>query len=137
MENPSIGSSTVKGITYYYYTFNTRTILDWNDLYEKWYPLNNKLKVIPEKIENVLTPISLAFWLMDDGGWTKPGIPFNTNHFIKTDVERISIILNEKFNLKCSIHSRNRIYIHKKSVLDLIEIIRPHVHYSMRNKIEI
>jgi hypothetical protein len=48
---------------------------------------------------------------MDDGGWTKKGIHLNKNFFNLSDVERLVEILAEKFGLKCSVHSRNRVYI--------------------------
>jgi hypothetical protein len=38
--------------------------------------------------------------------------------------------------LKCTIHSRNRIYIWKESVSQFIEIVSPHIHSSMLYKIK-
>lgn len=133
MESPSLGTSTVKGKTYNYYTFTTQSLRTWNELYEVWY--KSKLKIIPENIFSTLTPIGLAFWLMDDGGWTKNGIHLNTNFFSRSDVEILIDVLNRKYGLKCSIHSRNRIYIWTSSVPALIELVKPHIHPSMIRKI--
>jgi hypothetical protein len=44
-------------------------------------------------------------------------------------------VLQNKFNLKCTIHSRNIIYIWTSSVPTFIEIIKDHVHSSMVKKI--
>jgi hypothetical protein len=83
---------------------------------------------------------------MDDGGRTGTGIHLNTNAFSLSDVERLCHILNDKFNLKCTIHSppplpfgqgegRNLIYIWKESVSQFIELVSPHIHSSMLYKI--
>lgn len=45
-------------------------------------------------------------------------------------------VLKNKFNLKNSIHSRNRIYIWASSVEDLIELVKPHMELSMLYKID-
>lgn len=84
------------------------------------YGTKSKLKIIPENLFSTLTPIGLAFWLMDDGGWTINGIHLNINFFSRSDVEILIDILNRKYGLKCSIHSRNRINIWTSScVADL------------------
>lgn len=109
MNKPYFGTSKVKGKSYHYYSFTTRSLKVFNNLHSSWYP--SGVKVIPEKISEFLSPISLAYWLMDDGGWTKKGIHLNTNFFNLSDVERLVEILADKFGLKCSVHSRNRVYI--------------------------
>nr|YP_010555471.1 LAGLIDADG endonuclease [Ramaria rubella]UYR22219.1 LAGLIDADG endonuclease [Ramaria rubella] len=76
---PYLGVSVVKGKTYNYYSFSTRSLKIWNNLYHIWY--KSKVKVIPDNLLNILSPISLAYWLMDDGGWTNNGIHLNSNFF--------------------------------------------------------
>jgi hypothetical protein len=34
----------------------------------------NRIKVIPSNIEELLTNISLAYWIMVDGSWTGSGL---------------------------------------------------------------
>jgi hypothetical protein len=79
MENPSVGTSTVKGKIYNYYTFTTKSLQTWNELYELWY--KSKVKIIPENIFSIITPISLAYWMIDDSGKTNKGIHLHTNFF--------------------------------------------------------
>lgn len=94
MDAPSEGKSTIKGKTYtplpppYFlikirgggaYQFTTRSIPEWNDLHALWYV--GKTKVVPCNIFDILSPVSLAYWHMDDGGWTKGGIHLSTNSF--------------------------------------------------------
>jgi hypothetical protein len=58
-----------------------------------------------------MTPVSLAYWLMDDGGWNGKGIHLASNSFSTEEVELLASVLRDKFGIKCSIHTRNRIYI--------------------------
>lgn len=133
MPAPSEGKSTIKGKTYTWYAFSTRSIKEWNSLHALWYV--DGVKVIPSNIHELLTPVSLAYWHMDDGGWNKPGINLNTNSFTKQEVERLADTLRVKFGLKCSVQSRNRLYIWAGSTRDFCDIIRPFVHPSMVYKI--
>lgn len=133
MDTPYFGTSTVKGKIYNYFSFTTKSMAMWNSQHVLWYP--SGIKVIPNNIAEILTPISLAYWLMDDGGWVKKGIHLNTNGFTTSDVERLCIVMKDKYNLKCTVQSRNRLYIWVESVPHFIEIVRPHVHSSMIDKI--
>ena len=60
-------------------------------------------KYIHPEIENYLTPLALAIWIMDDGGWTKYGVRIATNDFKLTEVEFLIKVLKNKFNLDCTI----------------------------------
>jgi hypothetical protein len=133
MDAASEGKSTIKGKTYTWYQFSTRSIPEWNDLHAQWYV--GKVKVVPANIFDMLTPVSLAYWHMDDGGWNKGGIHLNTNSFTKDEVELLANALRVKFNLKCSVQSRNRLYIFAGSTRAFCDIIRPHIHPSMIYKI--
>jgi hypothetical protein len=44
----------------------------------------NGTKVVPNNIFELLTPISLAYWVCDDGGKNKTGFHFATNAFSLT-----------------------------------------------------
>jgi hypothetical protein len=133
---PTLKSVDTAKAIYFYYSFSTKTQPLFGTLHELWYP--NGTKVIPANIASLLTPIMLAFWLMDDGGWTGPGIHLSTNGFTYTDVVRLSHTLGKVHGLKCTVHSRNRIYIWARSVPKFIdrEIVSPHIHTSMAYKID-
>lgn len=92
-------------------------------------------KVVPVNISEIITSVSLAYWLMDDGSWCGNGIHFNSNNFSEQEVLKLITILKTKFNLKASLHSRNRIYIQATSVDNLINLVRPYIHFSMMYKI--
>ena len=93
-------------------------------------------KVVPQNIFELLTPISIAYWIMDDGGRCGNGFHFATNAFSTEEVNLLAKVIQDKFGLKCSVHSRNRIYIGASSTEQLANIVRPYVHSSMAYKIE-
>ena len=49
--------------------FSTYTLPCFNELYNLFY-LSGK-KVIPNNIGDLLTPLSLAYWIADEGSWNK------------------------------------------------------------------
>jgi len=55
---------------------------------------SNKIKIIPTWIEDYLSPIALAIWIMDDGGWIKNrGIKLSTNCFTLSDTKKLVYLL--------------------------------------------
>lgn len=134
MDDPSWGKDIgPQGQIYHWAQFSTVSLISWNSLYTLWYP--NGVKVVPSNIFDLLTPIAMAYWFMDDGGWTGKGIHINTNGFTTADVQRLADVLSSKYGLKCSVHSRNRVYIWAQSAPAFIDIIRPHMHHSMQAKL--
>ena len=65
MDAPNQGQSKVKGVVHTWYQFSTKSLSSWNDLQALWYV--NGVKVVPQNIFEMLTPISLAYWVCDDG----------------------------------------------------------------------
>lgn len=97
-------------------------------------------KYIHPKIENYLTPLALAIWIMDDGGWTKYGVRIATNSFELREVEFLIKVIKNKFNLDCSIQclkdiDRYHIYIKSSSILTLRKLIVPFLHFSLLYKV--
>ena len=77
---------------------------------------------------------------MDDGGKLTSGLKIATNNFSFNEVEILALILIKKYNLKTSIIksgalNQYNLYISKKSMKDLVEIIRPYLHTSMYYKL--
>nr|UEV87061.1 hypothetical protein [Grifola frondosa] len=99
-------------------------------------PATKRIKIIPKNIFDLLTPIGLAFWLMDDGNKTDLGIHLNSNAFSDQDLNLIIEVLRVKFGLKCRLHSRNRIYIWAISIPKFVELVKPHIEFSIKYKIE-
>jgi hypothetical protein len=65
-------------------SFSTLALPCFNLLYETFY-LNNK-KIIPKNIDEHITAVSLAYWIMDDGSFTGTDIKLHTNAFSKEEL---------------------------------------------------
>ena len=131
---------TIKGIDkiYYGYEFNTFTFRSFFWIYKSFY--KNGKKIVPTNIEKYITPLTLAIWISDDGGWVENGVRISCNSFTLKEVEYLLNILIKKFNLSCTIqkiHLPNKysIYIKKESIYKLRELVLPHMHKSMFYKL--
>lgn len=125
------------------YEFNTYTFrsLDW--VYKLFY--KNGKKVINKEIENYITSLWLAVWIMDDGGWVKHGVRISTNAFNYKEVEFLTQILLRKFKLVTTIHKLSKvtekdidkysIYIVSSSIPLLRKTIQRYIHPSMLYKL--
>ena len=66
------------------------------------YYTEDGLKVVPKLIHRYLTPISLAYWYMDDGSMKSKdskGVFLNTQNFSKKEVEQLCSTLKKNFGL--------------------------------------
>ena len=101
---------------------------------------NNGRKVVPVNIYEYLTPLALAVWIMDDGGWANYGIRIATNSFDLKEVELLNETIKSKYNLETTIQKiwkedQYSIYIKKQSVEKIIKIVGPYIHSSMQYKL--
>jgi hypothetical protein len=99
-------------------------------------------KIISSKLENYITPLALAVWIMDDGGWANPGVRISTYNFNIYEIEFLVSILKNLYNLDCTIQilkngTQSSIYIKKESVSKLVKIVLPYMHSSMYHKLGI
>ena len=141
MKIPAIQTrTTITGELRYYYRFRTFTYSSFNWIYEAFY-VNNR-KVLPPIIQDYLSPLALAFWIMDDGTLLKnKGIKFATNNFTLEECKFLQKLLLEKYNIESSLHkitgkvNQYNIYILKSSMIDLIRIVKPFIHPTMLYKI--
>lgn len=104
------------------------------------------VKVIPNNIGDLLTPLGLAHWIMQDGSFHKvsKGVALCTDSFTKDEVELLRSVLQEKFNLNCTIQkapgktlNRFRIYISAKSLPILRKLVQSNFQPSMLYKLGI
>lgn len=123
--------------TYSAISFTTMQLPCFNEYRELFYELN--VKIVPANIYELLTPRGLAFWLMDDGSKHGSGMHISVYGFTNTDVEQLMFTLQDKFNLKCSIHynrdKKPRIYIFKESMDILITLVKPYFIKEMVYKL--
>ena len=120
------------------YEFNTYSFRNFNWLHKMFY--KKGMKTVNVNIEKYLTPLALAIWIMDDGMLAKPGVRIASNSFNLKEIELLVKILNDKFNLHCTIQylksiNKYSIYIKALSIPHLIKIILPYTHKSMYYKL--
>lgn len=123
---------------YFGYEFNTFTFRSLHWIHKLFYKKGKKY--INPKIEQYLTPLALAIWIMDDGCWTNNGIRIATNSFDYNENKILISILYKLYNLDCTIQTidgRHSIYIKKNSIDILKKIVEPYIIPSMKYKIGI
>jgi heme/copper-type cytochrome/quinol oxidase subunit 3 len=135
---PKIHSRIIHDKLNYYCRFRTFTFSSFNWIYDGFYPTlpsgQISRKVIPTWIEEYLSPLALAIWIMDDGGWIdNRGLKIATNCFTLKDVKFIASILERKYNLKTAIYSAGgidqyNIYFPKKNLPILVPLVLPYMH---------
>ena len=118
-------------------SFTTMQLPCFNVFRELFYLSN--LKIIPNNIYELLTAKGLAFWIMDDGSKHGSGLHISVYAFSNDDVDKLMFTLQDKFNLKCSIHynkdKKPHIYIFKESMDNLIAFVKPYFINEMLYKL--
>jgi hypothetical protein len=108
------------------------------NIFRKMFYVSN-VKVVPNNIYELLTPRGLAFLIMDDGSRHGSGLHISVYAFTDEDVDKLMFTLQDKFNLKCSIHynrdNKPRIYIFKESMDNLITLVKPYFINDMLYKL--
>jgi len=117
--------------------FSTLSSPLFNYYYELFYV--DGRKIAPVNLGKLLTPRSLAYWAMDDGGKVGAGFRLNTQSFSKDENLFLLKILKDNFDLNCTlqVHSNNlyRIYVLSESMCKLKDLISPYFHISMMYKL--
>jgi len=91
--------------------FRTYALPCFNELLLTFYPLGNK--IVPLNIAELLTPLSLAYWICDDGGFNKRDrvVVISTQSFSKEEVNLLISVLNQKFGLNCTINKNTNGFV--------------------------
>lgn len=118
--------------------FSTWTYTSFNWIYDLWY--NNEVKHVPKCIDQYLTPLALAIWIMDVGAKVNKSLKISTNSFSYSDCLLLVKALHNNFNIKASIQSAGKknqylIYIWKESLMDLTSIVSPYIISEMKYKL--
>jgi LAGLIDADG DNA endonuclease family len=128
-----------KGTITYGLQFSTRRYQCFNELYNLFYI--NKIKIIPDNIYDILTPIALAYWIMGDGARKNKGLILCTDSYSLSDVIKLSNVLRIKYNLNTTIsgytNNRPRIYIVPESMPNLIKLVKPYILESFWYKLQL
>ena len=117
--------------------FKTRSMACLTKLRELFYP--NGIKIIPQNIYELLTPIALAHMIMGDGAVRSHGLIICTDSYTVQDVVRLMNVLMIRYRLDCTCRfystTQPRIYIIQHSMPSLLNIVYPYMHPSMLYKL--
>lgn len=146
---PKLARNINKGnVVYFSYKFRTWTYSSLNWIYHAFYadagkPVSGaggsgKKKVIPTNIEDLLTPLTLAIWIMDDGGIHPSGMILSTYCFSMKDMRLLQKALHTKFDIETNVLLRKAgpiIYIPKSQLPKLSKIVKKFMVPSMYYKL--
>lgn len=125
--------------------FRTYRLRFFKFYHDQFYDLNahgKSVKRVPPLLHKWITPISLAFWFMDDGSKDKSGYLLHTQCFPYHQQKLLQQILGKKFGLEVAIHSDKqdektyyRLYITAKSVPLWNQLVSPYILPCMQYKL--
>ena len=136
---PNITKGKRKGNIFFGLGFGTRSLPCFNEIYHLFY--KDKVKVIPENIYDLLTPIAIAHWIMGDGAKLNKGLVLCTDSFTVQEVITLMNVLKIKYDINSTIqgfkNKKPRIYILKESMPKLVNIVKHHLLPSMLYKLHL
>lgn len=87
--------------------FRTLAFPCLNEFYDLFY--KDKVKIVLENLDVLLTPVGLAYWIMDDGGITvNKQTVLHTRFFSKKEVLYIIKVLEKNSDLKTRIEEKEK-----------------------------
>jgi hypothetical protein len=104
----------------------------------------NSVRMVPKLLHRWITPISLAFWFMDDGSKTPYAYALHTQCFSVHEVKDLQKLLGNKFGLETSIQCDTKkktqktyyfLYISARSVRKFNDLVRPFIIPCMQYKL--
>lgn len=139
---PRLKRNINKGnVVYFSYKFRTWTYSSLNWIYHAFYTEvgpGKKIKVIPAKIEELLTPLALAIWIMDDGGEHPSGMIISTYCFSMKDIILLQKALKKNYEIETNVQLRKAgyiLYIPKSQLPKLSKIVKNFMVPSMYYKL--
>ena len=123
----------------YNLSFATLALPCFNELYEKFYVDGKKL--VPNDISDLLSEVSLAYWIMDDGTFTGSGLKLSTDAFSDRDLDLLIKALDKKLGIKAKKHIQNKakgqytLYISKDQLPLVKSLVMDYIHPTMIYKL--
>ena len=135
---PRLKRAIAEGKQFYSLAFETRSLPCFTELYSLFYP--SGVKVIPNNIYELLTPVALAHVIMGDGSRQRHGLILCTDSYSVLDIVRLINVLIIKYRLDCTLWyhtpTQPRIYIKESSMPILRYLVTPYMVKSMFYKID-
>lgn len=119
----------------YFNTLFHPELLVWRN---KFY--QNGRKVVPHNIDKLLVdPLTIAIWFMDDGNGYRRNKALRISSYCFTGIENelLRKCLDNNFKIETTIYKDSKgyqLYIPVKSAIQLLQLIRAHIHPVMEYK---
>ena len=127
-----------RGITTINLAFQTVSHEELRPFGELFY--QERRKIVPHGIEDLLTARALSYWFMDDGSMKSnesKGVLFNTHAFRADEIKRLISAL-DRFGLVAREREQSdgiQIYVSGRSYERFVELVGPYVIEAMRYKV--
>lgn len=134
---PRLESQFDKRTNKIYYSLRIYTKV--NPIFTKFYSLFYKdgIKHINIELLNMLDPMGLAVWFMDDGYKHSNSISIATNCFLTEELEMLINFFESKFNLHFTIiPSSNIIHLKATDLKLFYDLVKPYIHSDCLYKLE-
>lgn len=112
------------------------------DIYREFYKTDSYRcgrKIVPGNIIELLDPLGIAVWIMDDGSYSNGKIDISTYSFTLREIELLKEVMQDKFSVTMSYFNDRdigyRMYCSTKETQKLINLIYPYIIKTMRYKI--
>ena len=119
--------------------FYTKALLkEYRDVFYR-----ERRKIVPAQVGDLLDPIALSVWFMDDGGRgarTPKGLVFNTSCYSEAEQVVLQSVFADKFGVVMSVHKVGRgfqLYVRSQSFERFVSVISPYIVPQMRYKLPI
>ena len=126
----------VKGKKYGFVQFVTLTHPAFTVLHKVFY--RDGKKIVPKNVDRILiSPISLATWIMDDGAKDNAGLTIQTHSFKNDEVGLLIRVLRDNFDLIATSRKnkgKSIIYFPQAEIKKLWEIVGSHILPEYRYK---
>lgn len=121
---------------HYSWYFHTRSNEALGLIHKLFYQDN--IKIVPKDLIEILDPLGLAIWYMDDGSNNGSNITLNTHCFSNEEQKMIQDLFYRKFGIKTSLvkdRSKFKIAIGYNELPKFMKIVKLHIISSMSYKI--
>ena len=119
--------------SYYFRTVSNPVFSEYRQIFYR-----GDRKIVPDNLGDLLSPLGLAVWIMDDGSRDKGCIRISSHNFNYSEHLKLQQILQAKFGIKANIQkaqSRFWLWIRSESSDRIVSLIRPYFIPSMLYKL--
>lgn len=136
------GKQITRDKTFYSWSFQTRQLGCFIEIWNLFYILENKkfVKTIKDDLFFYMNYLVLAFWIQGDGRKCGKSLVLNTQSFTLNEIILLINILIIKFDINPYLQNDRgnyRIYISGKDLNKIVPKIKPYFVYSMLYKLNI